>query len=270
VETKKFGSSAKHVFTKGFIIESNHLQTIESMIRERFQGCIISYEVTFNNSNVYTTGLLDDVVSEENSTTKNITKLEISATIENEFSLKINFEKDEKIKLSMTGENRDLTFLLFNQMKTYIDNEIAIVRRWKHSSDMYFFVVTITLIFVVVAFLGPMIQSEIRSVDITGVLATDDLGEKLNFLIEYQITSGQHDFTFPLILSGIAVSVLILSGIAIRFVRPISDYFLIGKEISKYEKKVETRQRVIWGIVVTTIISVAGGIVVFFITSNIS
>lgn len=99
------------------------------MIKERFSEIIIEYKVIFVNSNSYCTNSLEEVIRENNGTSDNIINIVISATQDEVLSIVIDFEKRVDSFLSVTGSNRDSTFLLFNDLKTYIDKEIAIAKR---------------------------------------------------------------------------------------------------------------------------------------------
>ena len=156
---KTFGSDARWKFKKGFIIEPNHLQTIESLIRNRFPNSDIFFEVTFNNSNKYKTNSLDEVISEDNSAGNNINKICIVVEHEDVLHLNIIFEKKEKTAFSVTGSNKDSIFLLFNDVKTYIDKEIAIVRIFRLSErSIMLYIQIVLMLAMVAAFMIPAIS----------------------------------------------------------------------------------------------------------------
>ena len=105
-------------------------------------------------------------------------------------------------------------------------------------------------------------------------LNSNDLGIKLNYLIEDKIRnstfSGREE---PLvsILMWIAMltmlgttlySVLMRKGSVIR----ITDYFLFGKQIKIYDKKLKLRNQIIWTVVVGLIIRMIAVFIVCYVT----
>ena len=274
---KIFGAESSHRFGKGFIIESAHFQTLERKIRERFPDSDIHYDVIFNNTSKYKTTSLDVLLLEENNPANNIEKIVLVAKYGDNVKLIIVFQKGEKTLLSITGADKDSIFLLFNEMKSYIDKEIAVVRVVRLGNSSTSLYVQIGLVIGIIV--GPSIHSEITSLrgseniilEAQNALESYNLVEKIDFLIQQEIKRNEANSSIGIdliIVLGVLTVIAASTVILLASLQPPHDYFCIGKEKSVLEKKQKTRQNIFWIVIIGTLVAVFAAVIANFININ--
>lgn len=270
------GCEVDYTFKNGFILGVEHLHTITSKIKERYPDEALIYKITKSDSYVYSSADVDDIINEENGSSNYIKKLEVILNSSETINFNLCFEKKQNTTLRIKGSDKDKIYLLYNDIKTYVEKEITTVRFFidYESVSTLIGIVMIPLLFVAgcLAF-SSFNEDKYRDAAINA-LNSNDLGIKLNYLIEEKIRSS----TFsgregPLVRIIMWIAVLTMLGTMLysflmrkESVIRITDYFLFGKQIKIYDKKLKLRNQIIWTVVVGLIISMIAGFIVYYVT----
>jgi len=104
------------------------------------------------------------------------------------------------------------------------------------------------------------------------LLGTDKISEKLDALLEWNISYYSNPFSSNNILYIALLIAFFLFAMLLYYfflssksIFVIADVFLIGKEKERYEHKRRLRDNFIWGVIVTSIISILSGLLLLYI-----
>lgn len=262
-------------FKNGFILGEEHLQMLSSMIKNRYAEEDLIYKITKSSSYIYQTLEIEEIFKEENSKANLINKLEI--IIDNEDKVKFNlcFEKGEYSYLKIMGVDKDIVFLLYNEIKTYVEKEIAI----KKFFLSYYALQSICLGISSLLMLGNMLflfggLVNTKSEVVSEALNSADILFKLNYLISQQsnMESNEKKFVYTLLPIAIISVLISFAPKTLNFflgkngVLRITDYFLFGKQKNIYDKKVKFKNNFIWCIGIGFLVSIVAGFVVYIFT----
>lgn len=266
------GSFARYTFERGFILAEEHLRTIASILRERYPNELVTYTITKNNSFEYKTSDLEDVLKEENGKANGIIAIKIEIENEDNVYVALYFEKGTETILAIRSNDRDTSYLLYNELKTYIEKESTIIRSFISSQSFYNIIQYLILIPIFVGFSYFINRDYFSNIESIKAIQTNDIIYKLNYLIEERQGYANETKTIYIILLVI-IAIFLVPHILILFfgkkgIFIISDYILIGKEISEYEKKIKLRSNIIWTIIIGMLVSIMGSLLVFFITQR--
>ncbi len=117
----------EHTFKRGFLLDEERLRKLNSIIQERLAKHDPPLSHTFRiyraDSYSYETQKVDDVTREDNADWQHITRLQIKTEQKDVFEFKLSFSEDGTF-LKMVGNDRDDVFLLFSDLREYMENEI--------------------------------------------------------------------------------------------------------------------------------------------------
>ena len=137
------------------------------------------------DSYAYETNSVEDVIGEDNENWRAVTRLELIASQKGDFDFKLNFSK-KGVTVEIVGDDRDAVFLLCSDLREYIRNEVLAGHLLSRNTALtmgLFFVLSLLM-----AFFYNLSMSTQPAPDLVAkALATDNLAEKLNFLIEERI-----------------------------------------------------------------------------------
>ncbi len=268
------GCEVNHCFKNGFILGEEHLQILSSKIKERYAEEELIYRITKNNSYIFQTLDINEIFKEENSNSNIINKLEIIIDNNDTINFNLCFEKGENTSLKIIGTDKDKIFLLYNEIKTYIEKEITTVKIFIKKEDLVD--ICLGIIFLtLLAFLLFLEQFTLfDKTKVEDILNSSNISIKLNFLIEKQSYSSldfekNKNILFPItVILFFSFLIIILLKIFInkKTILGITDYFLFGKQKNVYEKKIKTRNNIIWTIGIGLIVSIVAGLFVYFLT----
>lgn len=113
-----------------------------------------------------------------------------------------------------------------------------------------------------------------NSSEVEKIINSSDIELKLNYLIMRRENGGrilEEKMGIILIVMMCSVVIIFLPKLTkILFwekgIISITDYFLIGKEKILYERKMKTRNNIIWTIGIGMVVSVVAGLIVYFLT----
>lgn len=268
-----------HSFDRGFLLSEEHIRKLHSLLVSRCAqldpNCQPTYQVYRADNFTYKTQSIDDIIKEENSDWQQVVKLE--AEIDNDnLELSLVFDKEgDNGHLHIEGDDRDVVFLLFSDLRQYLSNEVMTLRKITKIVNylqaipfLMMVILLITLAFEITAPSPPNNMEENAST----ALQASSVEEKLDFLIT--TTVEERDPPAPssryfalLFLIAFALSpFLILSGPRNFIVKLVErlyppNIFLIGREIERHEKRLRWRERIVWVIGIGILVNVAAAVI---------
>ncbi len=265
------GAYVDHSFPRGFILDEERVRrikdTLESRLSKRPNPISPTYKVYRGDGYSYTTQLIDDVTREDNEDWRRITRLDVTADEKDKLELKLTFGA-KGVDLNIIGDDRDEVYLLFSDLRDYIQNEVAVVRAVPEGFGALVTVIAITLL--VLIFLGPLAyQSRGRSPEeYKSLLRSADTIPKLNFLIESARRQDLGRMGFFGILGMLAVLVLMITHSFQRIGEYFfpSNQFIFGKQKQAFDRRQRFRSNLFWVGIVGLAVSLVAGFVVWYAT----
>lgn len=273
-------------FRRGFILDEERVRKINELIHNRLATdqnypCPV-YKVYRSDNFTYTTTNIEDIFKEDNGDSQKVVRILI--LIEDEQS-KLKFDLDFDVRyatsLKIEGENRDLVFLLFSDLRQYMANEVTICKRIStRSLHLLLFLIPLTLLGIIFIALMTGLLQAMPATSAKLALESQNALDKLNFLISSQeqisiaLTGGQNVVLFFLGLGACMVLTMVIAMInrdqLLRLSNSlfIQDLFLFGKEIKRHEIRQRRRSNIFWGIIVATVVSVIAGLIVWLATKS--
>ena len=273
------GCEVNYCFKKGFILSEEHLQIVSSMIKERYPDEDVLYKITKSDSYIFQTSDINEIFKEENGNANLINKLNIIINNNDYINFDLCFEKGEYSFLKIVGEDKDKIFLLYNEIKVYVEKEITTVKTfWAYDALQ-----TICSTLSTLLMLGCMLfmltffsYSETKGSNekLNEALHSSDIMVKLNYLI---LKNGDNrkfveEYVYILIPAMVVAFFLLYVPKLLRFfwgkrgVLRITDYFLFGKQKNVYDKRIKIKNNIIWTIGIGLIVSIVGGLLVYIFT----
>jgi hypothetical protein len=230
---------------------------------------IHQYKVFRGDSFSYETVNVDDVVAEDNSDWRRITRLEILAAHAGVFSFKQSFGKDG-VTLEISGDDRDAVFLLFSDIREYTVNEV--LTHPPLSRDTARFAGMLLTFLVMMGFFYSTVYRPMVApwADTDSVLQSSDLADKLNYLIQDKERSRPGSSTIVWFGALILATLLGTSGAvqtAWGLVFP-SNIFLFGKQKAQFDRRRGFLARIFWVVVVGIVVSAIGSLIVWRVTTH--
>lgn len=260
------GAYVEEKFVGGFILDEGKLRKIADLIERRCNGASLVYKVHRGDSYSYETSVIDDVVNEDNEDWRAITRLLLR--VEQVGQLDFSFTFSDGASLYITGNDRDAVFLLFSDLREYMNNEVLIVPPLsKETTDR----ISVMIMAAGVLFMFYVFYSTIVGKDpalLKAALDSTEVNEKLDFLIKNGEAPIQGRFIFwvPVAMFIAFAIPLDLIGKVRSFIFP-TNQFLFGDRKKKYEARVALVSKIFWGVGVTLIVSIIAGFFVWTITA---
>jgi len=266
----KQGAHVKYESDKGFLFDEEKLRKINDIISKRISNTL-EFFIFREDSYSYKTTNLEDIINEDNLKWARINEIDIN--VENEdFDLSLEFNEKGTL-LQINGSNRDDVFLLFSELKEYLSNEVCS----KGLTSKFILDAIPALAFIIllgVIVIDVLIDMGTPKFDeqlVSNLMQSNEINEKINFLIQFETKSND---TRPNIVI-ISLLPFLLIGIVFResltkfvlYFYP-TNLFLFGKEIDRYKKRLDIRSKLFWVILIGTIVSIVGGILVWRIIPN--
>jgi hypothetical protein len=267
-------------FVKGFVLDEERLRKIHELLTIRLaqtpQPCKPVYKVDRADNFTYTSEDLEAVIGEENAERMQIANISVSAKVPDFLELQLYFGKDG-IKLNIEGEDRDTVFLLFSDLKQYLNAEVDVTPNLQSPEARYWVIFGVILFFSLILTIGTTKTPTISSEKVSQLLESQDVIEKLNFLIQQQISQQPvqtSDAVTTLTPVGIVIVILYpLVFIGLLFWRiqvRFQNVFLFGKEIARQRRRVTILNFYIAGVLIAFLVSVAASLAVWFFTKNLT
>jgi hypothetical protein len=255
----------KHPFKKSFILGEEGIRKISEIIRTRVPAQDVELKIYRSDNLVYETLSIEDILKEENSTRNQIVEIEFKSEGDG-ISTGIEFSKKDGVTIDIQSEDRDQAFLLASDLKEYIRTEIISQRSINVNrslvKDLIFPIGMILSIVVMMLFTSdtPKFNEE----EIQGILASANVDEKLNVILQY--THASKDISkMPWIFVVIIGITIVFSCIApvISKLYP-KNVFYIGKEMTRYDGIINLRGKILWGVIISFIVSLSAGAFIYF------
>lgn len=267
-----------HVFKKGFILDEERLRKIVNIINKRLQEQDQNFHVGFKvyraDDFYYTTDNIDTILSEENLPWEKIRELIITAEYDQIVTISLDFDIYDYTRLKIEGEDRDFIYLLFSEIKTYASNEVNVVRpiRINPLPILITGMIAMLLLFYYMISSMPSIYGDISISNET--LTIED---KLDYLIQREVNRDRSSQPFVGLMSSmiiLAIIMMIATLLSSKFNSFLSymfpsNIFLFGKEIIRFNRRLELRSKIIWGGIISFIMSLLSSIVWWAMTPKI-
>lgn len=251
---------------KGFLLDEVRLRKLAEVMSKRL-GEPVLYFIARKDQSQFDTANIDDVLSESNSGSTAISRLQIVAVggIKN-VNAQVTFRRagySHPVELELRGEDRELASLIAGDIREYVDSEIITKpfhTRWLSFPAAVVFAYLLKVLFRVMG-LGPFGNDAISE---ETALKSSDLAVKLNYLIrQNEGPNNLLGWTFILLLMVCLAFVmwLLLWNPQWDLVNP-NNLFLIGKEQLRYQRLVDLRGKLFWGVIIASVVSVLTGVIV--------
>lgn len=261
----------EYKFPRGFILDERSLLAIQIDLKDRLSkiGILtdLEFEVTRLDGHKYTTINLSEILQKEsNKNERKITALVISHFRKADLQYRLRFgnrQSDiEGVFLSVTGSKGDLVENLFNETKSYLENDVVTLS--SHPLRARFTAIAMLMIVLLFTAIWTFkFSSNIRMVlspDSIQVLKdTGTVHSKLNFLIDKEALLRTEDnalrdilIFMEVMVAGIACYVIWKSnmenwGVA-NWLYP-RNVIVIGREVSQYQNILGIRGNIFWVII---------------------
>ena len=276
------GAFVIHEFKKGFLLNEERIRKINNILHERLKTFSEEgnpeYKIYREDSFVYETINLDDIIGEDNAGWQKILRITVSVECSDKLSLELDFDSDGTT-LRIEGMDRDNVYLLFSDLREYLENEVNTVRRYPLARRLFTAILLFIPLIIISAFAFDLYSTpRFDGNDVEKILEMEDVYEKLNFLIEnhelLRDSSSNSWFVRSLIIAMFLTSLVSVMGpdaIAkpYRYLVP-TNLFLFGKEFRRYEQRIALRGKIVWGVVwgvgIALLVSIVAGLVVNYLT----
>lgn len=260
------GAHVEHKFPNKFLLNEERLRKIKSVIETRL-GTIgikknLSYKVYRGDTSYYETQTVEDVIKEDNEDWRKITRLELLISEGDAMVFALSFSEDGVI-LKIEGTNRDNIFLMYSDLKTYIENDVTTCGRIFGRNSLFYPLYSMFTVMLVIIAVMFIFYSEPKNIK-AEALKSSEIITKLNYLIN----SGEDTRKFVPWFFGtiIGVSILLFVGSRVyKYIKPGNE-FLFGRRMGAYEKRKVVLNKIYWGIGIAFCVAVVAGIIVWLIT----
>ena len=258
----------KEDFEKSFLLKEENIRRIHDIIKKRLnekeEKDKLYFRVTRKDHLTYTEKDIGIILNESNSNSDKIEKIDFFVNNGkrqwNDFQL--TFDKKDGIQFYFEHEDRDLAYLLYSDLKSYINSDVALLGKIEKREDLtYFIMMMIPLILLCITITAyPMLRNDTNILLDKGI-ESKDIIEKLNALMLYNKYK-VHDWG-----NAIAVGMTplyIIAYFGFRWVKKKyypKNIFHLGKEIEKYEELLKGKSNFYWGVVVATIVSIVASVI---------
>jgi len=264
-----------HQFTRGFLLKEEDLTKLLDFIKVRAREVDASENLRVKvyrlDSLVYEAPDLVALREEENAIRNRISRIQV---VLNHESLKVDldFDEEDNPSIKIESDDRDRAFLLYSELKEYLNTEVLVFRgAVKRSGRFLWMVLPMMTVFAVSFVILALLQSpeKISSVSMKELLAGDDLSAKLNYLISKESSkSGERSMILWLPVT------MILAFLVEPCVRWTQNHwyprnvFYFGKEKQRYEQLLARRSKWTWGVVVAFVVSVFASLAAWMLTKG--
>jgi multisubunit Na+/H+ antiporter MnhB subunit len=272
----------EHSFKRGFLLDEARLRKLKDVIENREvknrPDSKIVYRVYRGDSYAYDTEAVDDVVNEDNEDWRRVTRLDIKIAHPDKkndeevgFAFRLSFSGSDGCELRIAGDDRDRVFLLFSELREYVQHEVAVARRIGEDMSRFLPLILSALMFTATTVLFMYIAERFDPVVSKQALDSSDIATKLNFLIEHRETEVISPKSMIIGSLGMALSIVVFFSSAnavVSFIFP-GNVFLFGKRKERFEKRQRMMSNLLWVVGVGLLVSIIGGFIVWRFTAAI-
>lgn len=269
----KLNAFVKHKFDRGFLLKDEDLTKLLDFVKVRAKECgaadLVKIKVYRADSLVYESQDMEALRAEENAARNRVTRLQVLVE-HTELKVDFDFDAEEDVSIGIEANSRDRAYLLFSELKEYLNTEVLILRRGHGNSGSFFLWAMLPLIAMLCCMMVPLgfqIRRHQAGADqFATMLRTDDTQAKLNYLIKHSEIHGSNFFLW----SPVCILFCFVHPM-VRWLQRLfcpRNIFYFGKEKQRYDAAVQRRSRWLWGVVIGLIISFAGSLAVWFLPAR--
>ena len=240
-------------FKEGFLLSENSLYKIKDIIEKRLkeiwnENPLINFIVERKDWLMFTTNDVNQIISEYNWLKDSIMRIMIIYDNDNN-KITLDFNPIKDTNLNIEWFSKDFIILLSWDLKDYLSNYVLVFRKFdiKERNKE----ITIVILALILFYMFYSLY-KINSTDLTNILKSEDINEKINFLIQYK--KNQDQLIPPLlILSPFIVPIFIfwLTWI-LEYFYPRNIFYFWQSKIN-YDKKIERRKFFIGSFIISSI-----------------
>ena len=262
----------EHSFERGFVLDEERVRKIASLVAQRLDpnnaGGKFEYVVYRGDAFSYVTADVADVVAEDNTSWKRITRLDIRSTDVSNVKLKLTCSHAAGVTLEIEGQDRDAVFVLYSDLRSYIEEDVTTAVRMPEVLRPLGLLLFLSFALWIM-WRANFVEANRRAspAELVATLRSADIPSKLNFLIRRSEGSRQDLPIWPMTVFLILMFVS-ASGLPDRLVRYISprNVFLFGGQRERFERRRHVLSNLWWVVVIGGAVSVITGILVWWLT----
>ncbi|WP_341939617.1 hypothetical protein [Marinimicrobium sp. C2-29] len=258
------GADVEHKFEGGFLLDEVKLRKIVDLIESRTGRSTVEFKVHRGDSYSYVTSNADDVADEDNDDWRAITKLQISITEDSPKFFMLTFS-EKGISLHISGEDRDSVYLIFSDLRGYINNEV--LTKFPFTDHAWWVLSRVLFVgsFLAVTYFVFDDQINKNPSHAIKALESNDISAKLNYLISEKMDQMVSAASIYWIIPVMLIPIFFGSNISKKMWHLIfpTNEFLFGKRKVIYEKRRSFMEKIFWGVIVAAVVT---GVVGFFVT----
>lgn len=255
-------TSLKH----GFYITEESLIKLDDIIRRRLLA--YSSDVVLTSKVYRLDGMLvefesaGNIAKEENSSRNSILRIDLLSNTPT-YNLSLSFYSKTGTVLQIAADDRDLAYLLASDIKEYLHSEVLKFRSFTFSHAFSSRFIFPLLMLPMILLVTTSFKDGPQGYQIQQILASTDLNEKMNFLIEARTRQDPRYLKWYMIGLFFTIFGLMFIGGWLDKVYP-RNVFYLGKQIASYDKLLKNREKFWWGIIVAFVIGIASTVAVDF------
>lgn len=252
-------ATVSHQFSGVFLLDEGQLRRINDIIAKRLpEGAAGTYEIHVSRADSFSfvTGSIDEVCSEENGSSIEVEQIKFVSSSDG-FSLRLEISREDGVSLGIEGNDRDSVFLIYSELKAYIDQGVM-SRRWLGENPYQWKLVAMILM-LVASFVGAFAFLAWSNDPVPAQLAlkSNDVLVKLDYLIDRgRSILGPATWVFAGVFVLMIATILDLHAKAFSFFFP-SNVFMLGRMVRWYESRVKLRSQIFWSVIVAAALGVA-------------
>ncbi len=274
-------------YEQNFLVDEQKLRKIVDLIKEQSKKLLyetyLEFYVEQAKDTFYHTQNIDEILQNDNTIEKSFCTIAIYLYRSDEepeteqkpqgekkpiISVAFTSERTPNLRFSVSSDNRDWTFLVFDELETQIKRTLT-KKASKIFTPLFFDLLLATVIIIsgllLLNWLSLKYMPVVPSLDIT-IMTTE---EKITKILELSIARNNSPVfpsILPLILSWILATIIVATRPFTKIIRKISkSYFLWGDMIQIHSKRETLLNAIKWGVVIAFIISILSGVVVALI-----
>jgi hypothetical protein len=257
---------------RGFLLDEARLRKIKDVVegREAKQSDTrIVYRVYRGDSYSYETESVDDVINEDNEDWRRITRLDLKISHgpntdrkPEKLAFLLSFSDKDGCELHIAADDRDRVFLLFSDLREYIQHEVTTTRRVDKETGRFLGLLVSMGLLVGTLMTGLFIAQHFDPELSKKALDSTDVNTKLNFLIRHRDLGALGWKGFAGMVLGLMLSLAALFGSGSALVSLIfpGNEFLFGRRKDRFEKRQRLTANLLWGVGVALVVSVVAGL----------
>jgi hypothetical protein len=119
----------EHNFGDSFLMDEERFRKLHSLIKQRITSFDTNYKLEYKvyrgDSYCYDTNSIEDILNEENEDWRKLTEIKFLCK---DIGLMLSFDK-KGVNLKIEAEDRDRVFILFSDIRSYLEDEIMLKRK---------------------------------------------------------------------------------------------------------------------------------------------